>query len=48
MGMRRSFGLMVNYVYRLADMERNHEAYATGYGIIASRQFERLAKWSVS
>ena len=25
-GIRRSFGLMVNYVYRLADIERNHEA----------------------
>jgi hypothetical protein len=36
--------LMVNYRYRLADMERNHEAYATNYTIIASREFERLAK----
>ena len=27
-GMRRSAGLMVNYVYRLDEVERNHEAYA--------------------
>jgi malonyl-CoA decarboxylase len=33
-GMRRSFGLMVNYVYRVADVERNHEAYAKDYTII--------------
>jgi malonyl-CoA decarboxylase len=43
-GTRRSLGLMVNYRYRLADMERNHEAYARDYTIVASREFERLAK----
>jgi malonyl-CoA decarboxylase len=43
-GMRRSFGLMVNYVYRVADVERNHEAYAKDYTVIASHQIERLAK----
>jgi malonyl-CoA decarboxylase len=26
-GIRRSLGLMVNYTYRRADLERNHEAY---------------------
>lgn len=46
MGMRRSLGLTVNYVYRLADVERNHEAYARDYRLIASREFERLAKQS--
>jgi len=43
-GTRRSLGLMVNYRYRLADMERNHEAYARDYTIVASREFERMAK----
>ncbi len=26
-GMQRSFGLMVNYLYKLPDIEKNHEAY---------------------
>jgi len=43
-GTRRSLGLMVNYRYRLADMERNHEAYASNYTIVASRELERMAK----
>ena len=47
MGMRRSLGLTVNYVYRVADLERNHEAYARDYKIIASYEFERLAKQSL-
>jgi malonyl-CoA decarboxylase len=43
-GMRRSVGLMANYVYRLADVERHHEAYATDYKVIASHELERLAR----
>jgi malonyl-CoA decarboxylase len=43
-GMRRSVGLMVNYVYCLADLERNHDAYAKEYGVVASRQVAWLAK----
>ncbi|HEY6720736.1 MAG TPA: malonyl-CoA decarboxylase family protein, partial [Burkholderiales bacterium] len=46
-GMRRSAGLMVNYVYRLDDVERNHEAYAREHRIIASRRFAVLAKESL-
>jgi len=46
MGMRRSLALTVNYVYRLADVERNHEAYARDYKVVASHEFERLAKQS--
>ncbi|MBI2186562.1 MAG: malonyl-CoA decarboxylase [Acidobacteria bacterium] len=42
-GIRRSFGLMANYVYRLDDLERNHEAYAREHQVIASREIERLA-----
>ena len=35
---------MVNYRYRLTDMERNHEAYARDYTVVASRELERMAK----
>jgi malonyl-CoA decarboxylase len=45
-GMLRSEGLMVNYVYRLAEVERNHEAYMKEYRVVASRQIELLAKQS--
>jgi malonyl-CoA decarboxylase len=43
-GLAQSLGLMVNYVYRLADVERNHEAYAKHYRIAASRDFQRLVE----
>src|SRR5258706_7237211 len=46
-GMRRSGGLMVNYVYRLDDVERNHEAYARENRIVAARRFGVLAKDSL-
>ena len=43
-GLTRSLGFTVNYVYQLADVERNHETYAKAYGITASREFQRLAR----
>jgi len=46
-GMRRSAGLMVNYVYRLDEVERNHEAFARDGRIAAARRFEILAKESL-
>ena len=46
-GMSRSAGLMVNYVYRLDDVERNHEAYANEHRVIASRRIESLARDAV-
>src|SRR5256885_1207016 len=46
-GMRRSGGLMVNYVYHLDDVERNHEAYAKERRIVAARRFGVLAKDSL-
>ncbi len=46
-GMRRSAGLMVNYVYRLDEVERNHELYAKDGRIIAARRFEVLARESL-
>jgi len=46
-GMRRSAGLMVNYVYRLDEVERNHEAYAKDGRIAAAKRFEVLARESL-
>jgi malonyl-CoA decarboxylase len=46
-GMRRSGGLMVNYVYRLDEVERNHEAFARDGRIASSRRFEILARESL-
>jgi malonyl-CoA decarboxylase len=43
-GLERSMGLMANYVYRLTDVEKNHEAYAARYEVIASPEIERLAR----
>jgi hypothetical protein len=34
----------VNYVYRLANVERNHEAYAKEYRVVASIEFRRLGR----
>jgi len=42
-GMARSFGLMVNYVYRLAEVERNHELFVNEHRIIASAAVLRAA-----
>jgi malonyl-CoA decarboxylase len=46
-GLLRSAGMMVNYVYRLGDVERNHEAYAREHRVVAARQVEKLAKESL-
>jgi malonyl-CoA decarboxylase len=40
--MRQSHGLMVNYLYSLADVERNHEAYANRGLVAASRAVRAL------
>jgi malonyl-CoA decarboxylase len=43
-GIKQSTGMMVNYLYRLADIDDNHEAY-TGQGrIAASSAVKTLAK----
>ena len=39
-----SWGLMVNYRYDLAEIERNHEAYANDGAVIASGAVKRLGK----
>ncbi len=45
-GMARSAGLMVNYVYRLEDVERNHERYFADHAVVSSRTVEKLARKS--
>jgi malonyl-CoA decarboxylase len=42
-GLKQACGLMVNYRYKLDDVDANHEAYADG-SIIASNEVRRLAK----
>ncbi|HEX8012691.1 MAG TPA: malonyl-CoA decarboxylase [Casimicrobiaceae bacterium] len=46
-GLLRSAGMMVNYVYRLGEVERNHEAYAREHRVVAARRIEALAKESL-
>jgi malonyl-CoA decarboxylase len=43
-GMRESAGLMVNYLYRLDDIEKNHEAYANQGTVAASGAVRKLLK----
>jgi malonyl-CoA decarboxylase len=43
-GQAASWGVMVNYLYDLATIERNHEAYSTADEIIAAPAVRRLAK----
>jgi malonyl-CoA decarboxylase len=43
-GMDRSVGIMVNYVYRLNDIEKNHEAYFAEGQIAASSTVRKLAR----
>ena len=43
-GLRRSAGMMVNYVYDRGDMERNHEAYVREGKLALSSEIRSLAK----
>jgi len=43
-GLRESAGIMVNYLYRLEDIEKNHEAYANNGEVIASSAVKKLLK----
>ena len=43
-GLRESAGVMVNYLYRLDDIEKNHEAYANNGEVIASSAVKKLVK----
>jgi len=43
-GLTRSYGLTVNYVYRLTDLERNHDGYANHFRVAAGREFRQLTR----
>ena len=42
--LRQSHGLMVNYLYDLEHIERNHEAYAQQHAVVAAGAVSRLVK----
>jgi malonyl-CoA decarboxylase len=42
-GFKHSYGMMVNYRYKLGEVDANHEAYATGR-VVASRDVRALAR----
>jgi malonyl-CoA decarboxylase len=43
-GIRQSYGLMVNYLYRLGEIEKNHEAYAESGHVVASPALRKMAQ----
>jgi malonyl-CoA decarboxylase len=43
-GLGQSHGLMVNYLYELADVEKNHEAFAQQRTVVASNAVTKLVK----
>ena len=45
-GLKQSAGLMVNYLYKLDEIEDNHEAYSDQGKIVASAAVKKLAKMS--
>jgi malonyl-CoA decarboxylase len=40
----QSYGLMVNYLYDLDHIERNHEAYAQQHAVVAANSVSRLVR----
>jgi malonyl-CoA decarboxylase len=40
----QGYGVMVNYLYDLDDIEKNHEAYAEGPTVVASGAVQRLLR----
>ena len=43
-GLEQAHGLMVNYLYELDDIEKNHEAYAQQRTVVASNAVRRLVR----
>jgi malonyl-CoA decarboxylase len=43
-GIARSYGFMVNYYYKLSEIEKNHEEYVARTHIVASRSVKALLK----
>jgi len=42
-GLKQAYAMMVNYRYKLGDVDENHEAYANGK-VVASREVRAQAK----
>jgi malonyl-CoA decarboxylase len=42
--LRQSHGVMVNYLYDLEHIERNHEAYAQQHAVVAASAVTRLVR----
>ena len=40
-GFKRSFGVMVNYLYELTNIEKNHEDYVNNKKIIVSNKIKK-------
>jgi malonyl-CoA decarboxylase len=47
-GIQQSAGMMANYVYDVANLERNHELYARSGQVVCSRRVQVLAKQAAS
>ena len=45
-GLRQSLGMMVNYVYALEDVERNHESYMNRHVVACSPAVERMVRFA--
>jgi malonyl-CoA decarboxylase len=43
-GIGQAYGVMVNYLYSLDDIEKNHEAFAQNRTVVASNAVKRLAR----
>jgi malonyl-CoA decarboxylase len=43
-GLKQSYGIMVNYLYDLDDIEKNHEAYAENRIVVAANAVKKLAR----
>jgi malonyl-CoA decarboxylase len=43
-GLQQGYGMMVNYLYRLSEIEENHEAYSGEGRVAASSALQKLAK----
>ena len=43
-GLQRAGGMMVNYLYKLGDIDANHEAYRGAGKVVASQSIKGLAK----
>jgi malonyl-CoA decarboxylase len=43
-GLREAHGLMVNYLYKLDEIEANHEAFATRNEVVSSKEVRRLLR----